>query len=357
MNPNLRDSSVVVEYGQTSEYGLSAPPRDVGAGNGPVPISVPLNGLAASTTYHYMVVASNGDGTSTSGDGTFTTPPVPLPAPVSNASTSIVFARTSGSVLTLMLACKHGSPGDRCAGPIALSSHVTTRGASVIAVTASASRHQLPPPKVTKVETVASGSYTFATGRTRIVKIPLNSTGQSLLAQFYKLSSTLALGGTTPLNDIVNFHYRVISAGFSFTWSFTPGFTVARQLAISSIPAAGQVEVLCHGRGCPFAKRTFSPRNRRVSLTAALKNKRLRPGTTMELEITALNHVGKVAIFTIRSGAQPSLKESCLPVPPARCGARDARACGLVAVSVCAARARRSAAQRPNCDTRQVSCD
>jgi hypothetical protein len=228
-----------------------------------------------------------------------------------------VAASTSGDVLSLVLACHGGSSIDTCAGPINLTSQVTTRGSSTLAVAAS---HK--GPKVTMVKTVGGGSYAVRGGLTETVMVTLNATGQALLSQFYRLPSTLAVSGTSTLSRRVVFRYARIFSPVFFTWAFSPSFTVVRLLTISSIPPAGMVQIICHGGGCPFAMRSFSPVSRRVVLAPVFKGSRLRPGATLELEITGPNRVGKVAIFKILAGQAPSLSESCLPPgakSPTRC--------------------------------------
>jgi hypothetical protein len=190
-------------------------------------------------------------------------------------------------VLTLKIACKHGAASDVCGGAITL----TTTGG----------------------KKVGSASYSVATGMQTTVTIPLDAAGQSLLSKSYKLAATLSLTGTTALTMSVHFHYPRIVAPISFTWAFMPAYTVAERLAVSGIPAGGAVAVTCHGGGCPFASNTFSPSGRNVNLEPSLGGRHLRPGATLSLEITAADHVGEIAIFTIRSGSQPTLVEECLP--------------------------------------------
>jgi alpha-tubulin suppressor-like RCC1 family protein len=79
-----------VEYGTTAAYGQSAPnpPATIrwftcglecaGENETPRPVSVTLTGLEAGTTYHYRLVASDGNGPESSGeDSTFTTQSAP----------------------------------------------------------------------------------------------------------------------------------------------------------------------------------------------------------------------------------------------------------------------------------------
>jgi phosphodiesterase/alkaline phosphatase D-like protein len=83
VNPN---SGVVseceLEYGNTSGYGSSAPcTPSPGSGGAPVAVSASVMGLAANTTYHFRIQATNVIGTSRGLDETFTTPPVPVVKP------------------------------------------------------------------------------------------------------------------------------------------------------------------------------------------------------------------------------------------------------------------------------------
>lgn len=65
------------EYGPTAAYGTSVPVPDGNAGSEPYPYPVQvedvISDLAANTTYHYRLVASNADGPVSSGDLEFTT--------------------------------------------------------------------------------------------------------------------------------------------------------------------------------------------------------------------------------------------------------------------------------------------
>lgn len=230
----------------------------------------------------------------------------PTPAPL---SASVVSASTAGDVLSLTIACRNGSSTGICSGPIMLTSHVTSRAGKTIAVASSAE------PKTT-VSEVAGGSYAVATGKRATLTLSLNSTGQGLLDQFYRLPSTLVVGGTTSITRSVTFSYRRIRSPISFTWAFTRSYTVVQELTITGLPPASadpEVTVVCHSGGCPFAQRAFSPHGGRLALASAFKASHLRPGAAVELEITASNRIGKVAVFTIRSGQSPTLAERCLP--------------------------------------------
>src|SRR5262245_28497076 len=60
------------QYGTTTSYGLTTPPR-THIGNTIGNVSTHTSSLTASTTYHFRIVASNADGTRHGSDETFTT--------------------------------------------------------------------------------------------------------------------------------------------------------------------------------------------------------------------------------------------------------------------------------------------
>jgi alpha-tubulin suppressor-like RCC1 family protein len=78
VNPNGEDvSECEFEYGTTSSYGSNAPcAPSPGSGTAAVAVSASIGGLAANTTYHFRVRATNPEGTGESSDTTFTTPPL-----------------------------------------------------------------------------------------------------------------------------------------------------------------------------------------------------------------------------------------------------------------------------------------
>lgn len=294
VNPNLQDTTVVVNYGLTPSYGSTTPPQDLGAGNAPGSFTAALTGLQPNKTYHFDVVATNADGQTTTSDGVFTTLP-PLTASIASAS-------TLGPALRLTIACGGGSGPGTCNGAIQLTARV--------------------PGKRHRTVRLATRSYSVNTGGRTTVRIVLNRTGQTMLAQHYTLSATLSLGGTTRLSRSVSFKYRRIKADVPFTLSFFPTSSVATELGVTGIPRGGRLTVSCRGGGCPFARRSFAARHGHVELTPIFKHASLRAGTTLEFEVTASNRVGYVETLVIRSGEKPTVTKLCLPPGtsrPARC--------------------------------------
>jgi hypothetical protein len=96
LNATLETGEALVsyhfEYGTTTAYGSIAPIPDdyTPLTNETVPLSQPVSGLQAGTTYHYRLVASSPGGTNVAGpDETFTTLPVPAPEAQTGPSSEV----------------------------------------------------------------------------------------------------------------------------------------------------------------------------------------------------------------------------------------------------------------------------
>jgi subtilisin family serine protease/sugar lactone lactonase YvrE len=104
VNPEGSATAYQFEYGKTTAYGnkIPASPKSVGSGTSNVAVSEAINGLAASTVYHYRVVAISQAGTTNGADKTLTTPST-APAYQSSFGSSGTgngqFAHPAGSAL------------------------------------------------------------------------------------------------------------------------------------------------------------------------------------------------------------------------------------------------------------------
>jgi streptogramin lyase len=256
-------------------------------------------------------------------------------ATVSSTSAAVTVSRslaaslssttTTPTTVTMTISCQ-GLPTQTCSGPVKLTSHVTTQGSKILAVAATTKKKPKPKPKpkkVTKIETIATGSYSVAAGKGTTIKLTLNSTGKKLLTARYKVPATLTVSGTSSLTKTVTFSYGRLHIVPAYQWAFSKTFAFATQLTLGSLPHGSRVALLCHGHGCPFSKRTFAaPKHGKLQLAPPLKQRHLAVHSTVELEITATNDVGQVVRFTVLSGKLP--KESFLCLPP---GARSPSAC------------------------------
>jgi CSLREA domain-containing protein len=309
INPNFKDTNVVVRYGSTTAYGTTTAAQDIGSANSPTSFSARLINLKPRTTYHAQVAATNGDGTTTSSDLRFTT--------TNTASAMLASVTTRASKLSATIVCDHGNSTDRCAGPLTVSAHVTSSRGKPVAVTSA----KQSTKKKAKLVSLGRTKYSVATGHRKTIKLTLNKRGRSLLNALYKVPATLKLSGTNSVARQVTFSYGRVRSPVSFTWKFNQGYTVAEQLTITKLPPRAKVLVTCHGGGCPFAKRTYSlkakSKVRKLELAPKLAQAHLKPKATLQIAITAANAVGKVVRFTMVSNNEPKLAASCL-VPGAR---------------------------------------
>ncbi|OAI56761.1 hypothetical protein AYO49_00600 [Verrucomicrobiaceae bacterium SCGC AG-212-N21] len=74
VNPNGVITHAWFEYGTTTSYGQTTASQAQGFGPSASPVSAAISGLTPATTYHYRLVAQNGETTAYGGDMTFTTP-------------------------------------------------------------------------------------------------------------------------------------------------------------------------------------------------------------------------------------------------------------------------------------------
>ena len=98
VNPGGQATTWLVEYGTSTSYGSQSASAGVGSGSANVAVSRALSGLAAGTTYHYRVVATNGAGTSRGADGIFTTLAAPVVATSAATGVTPTSATLNGSV-------------------------------------------------------------------------------------------------------------------------------------------------------------------------------------------------------------------------------------------------------------------
>jgi len=92
LNPHGLATTFHFQYGTTTSYGLTTAPQTQ-TGDTSRPVSAIINSLAAHTTYHFRIVASNAAGTAFGSDRTFTTlaiigPPVVMTNPAINVTAS-----------------------------------------------------------------------------------------------------------------------------------------------------------------------------------------------------------------------------------------------------------------------------
>jgi hypothetical protein len=99
--PNGLDTTSFWQYGPSTAYGQQTTSTDVGSGSAPVAASAALAGLAPNTTYHYRLVAQNGDGTTYGYDYTLATASIGNTAPVNTVAPVIGGSALQGQTLSV----------------------------------------------------------------------------------------------------------------------------------------------------------------------------------------------------------------------------------------------------------------
>lgn len=193
INVDYPDSAWSFQYGTTTAYGLTTPPRAVGAGFHLV--SQPVTGLRAGTTYHFRLVVYGGypaGSSSTSADATFRTASAsPAGKPPLYGRAFLIGRRlhvSHGSV-TVRVRCR-GTAGGACAGSIGIFTTVR-RGSHRVALTCGRRSFSVKAPVTRKVALRLSGSC-----RSALKKARRHRLGASLGASFTSRQRTLHFGVT-----------------------------------------------------------------------------------------------------------------------------------------------------------------
>jgi hypothetical protein len=88
VNPNGESTTYSFQFGTTTGYGSQTSPQSAGAGTAEESVSGAITGLAAGTTYHYRLIATNASATTVGADMTFTTSGTTPPPPKSPPPTA-----------------------------------------------------------------------------------------------------------------------------------------------------------------------------------------------------------------------------------------------------------------------------
>jgi hypothetical protein len=97
---------------------------------------------------------------------------------------------------------------------------------------------------------------------------------------------------------------RIVVAG-----ALSPGGASFRRVLVRG-PRNVKVQVRCRGRGCPFRKRTYRMRHRRLRLRSLERN--FRSGAVIELRVVKKGRVGKYTRIRVRQGHVPNRVDRCL---------------------------------------------
>ncbi len=176
------DTSYVVQYGTSTNYGATTASKMLSAGGKPVAIAANVGGLKPGTLYHYRVVAANARGTTNGADATFTT------ARGSSTGGGGTPRDTSAPKLAIATPAKPAAPGKgsltlQIGCPLAetLGCHGSVRLETLAKVTAS--RKGAAPSRL------ALGTVRFrvGAGQKRAVEIRLSRSGKAFVRKHHRL--------------------------------------------------------------------------------------------------------------------------------------------------------------------------
>jgi hypothetical protein len=108
-------------------------------------------------------------------------------------------------------------------------------------------------------------------------------------------------------------------------WAFGPSFSRLQRLVVHNAPKGARVVFRCSGPSCPFKRakrRRASNVLKPVILHRPFRGVRLRPGTKLQVTITASQTVGRTYTFVVKRGAPPATTTTCRAP-----GARRSRSC------------------------------
>jgi hypothetical protein len=77
-------------------------------------------------------------------------------------------------------------------------------------------------------------------------------------------------------------------------------------------PSTANVDLRCHGGGCPFGSRRFPTSGAGAQLTPAFKGAKLKPGATVVITLTSPGTLGKYVKFSVRDHKIPAYKAACV---------------------------------------------
>jgi hypothetical protein len=127
----------------------------------------------------------------------------------------------------------------------------------------------------------------------------------------------------------------MVTATMQWTFAFAPTYTRVLNMVINGVPTGASVQITCHGRGCPYAKRSTTigkpkpctgkakrthtcPVHGRISLKTAFQRRHLRPGAQITIEIRRPRYVGKYYRFTMLPRKQPRVQIGCVAIGSSR---------------------------------------
>ena len=202
VNPHGEVTKCKFVYGPTTAYGQEAPcASSPGEGFAPVSVTATISGLSPGTVYHYKVVAENAVGPASGVDQelrTLTPPVTPVEPPPGKVEVKGIIEEAMPTVSVAGSSLTVASNGG-----IQRQAVVSSRAESVL-------RDGDPEdpdggiggcgPRGTKkaILTLASGSFTIAGGKVKVLSLHLSAKARTLLSKAHSLRARLTIAARNP---------------------------------------------------------------------------------------------------------------------------------------------------------------
>jgi hypothetical protein len=208
VNPHGEPTTCEFEYGTTTSYGTKlACASSPGSGNANVEMQLPIAGLAAGTTYHFRVTATNKLGTKQGADKEFKTaaassggspppeikpvekpPVVPPEGGVKDEKTTkfVPIVKLTGSAMSV-------SPSGGFSLKLSCPAEETSCAGTVTLKTAAAVNASVAHSAKKAILTLATASFSISAGKLKVISLHLSAKARKLLAKTHSLRAKVTI--------------------------------------------------------------------------------------------------------------------------------------------------------------------
>ena len=169
-------------------------------------------------------------------------------------------------------------------------------------------------------------------GRGATCKVRYNALGAHSITARYggdvNFTRSTSAARPTRVVAVLVHTFGMVTSTMQWTFQYEPSYTKVGAFAVSGASTRSNVVVTCHGRGCPYTKRSTAiantvrctqkrgkricPASAGVQLAPAFRNHRLGVGAEITVTISRQDWISKYYAFTIRARRAPRILITCL---------------------------------------------